>query len=476
MDVIVVGSGIAGMSAAVAAAERGLDVAVVERASPDEAGGNTRWTEAFMRMKSVDEVADDFVESLLGDFMGYPDMDVVADSLAPYDEWTPLLKAASLTDSAVVERLAHEAGPTLRWLEAQGAAFEDASTPFVSTSTSRIAPYGGGAGLLEALHSTAQRYGVRFFYETTARELFVGQDGRTNGLRATSRKNGEMTFEGQVILACGGFEGNQEMLARYMGRGARFQRPVARGGNYNKGEGIEMALAVGAATNGDFSMFHAEPVDPRSGVAKPAVFIFPYGVLVNTAGERFTDEAPGPVDAYYERVTRHIYAQDRGLAWVVLDARIDDVPTRGAAIRTDRPPVRADNLSDLAAQMEIPAAALVASIESYNAACVDGVFHCDRVDGLATQGLAPPKSNWARPIDRAPFEAYPIICGNVFTFGGLKTDPEARVLDRDGAVIPGLFAAGEMTGLYHTNYVGSTSVLRGAVFGRIAGYGVGTAR
>ena len=86
-------------------------------------------------------------------------------------------------------------------------------------------------------------------------------------------------------------------------------RPVAKGGNYNKGEGIEMALAVGAATAGNFSLFHAEPVDPRSGEPEAAIFCFPYGILVNAEGDRFVDEARGPVDAWYERTTRDIQAQ-----------------------------------------------------------------------------------------------------------------------------------------------------------------------
>ncbi|MEJ2624755.1 MAG: FAD-binding protein [Pseudolabrys sp.] len=103
--------------------------------------------------------------------------------------------------------------------------------------------------------------------------------------------------------------------------------------------------------------------------------------------------------------------------------------------------------------------------------CPDaGAFKPLELDGLATKaGFTPVKSNWARAIDKQPFRAFPIICGNCFTFGGLKVDTEARVIDSDGAVIPGLYAAGETMGRYYGAYAGATSVLRGAVFGRIAG-------
>ena len=280
---------------------------------------------------------------------------------------------------------------------------------------------------------------------------------------------GPVEFRGRVVLASGGYQGNAELMARYHGDRALTTRPVARGGNYNKGEGLEMALALGAATAGNFSLFHAEPVDPRSGEPEAAIFCFPYGVLVNQEGRRFTDEARGPIDAWYERTTREIQAQTEGVAWVVLDQQSLAVPNVRSGIRTDQSPVRADTVDELALRLGLPRDALVATVAAYNDACPDGDFDHAAPDGLATRGLTPPKSNWARPLTQGPFEAYPIMAANVFTFGGLKTTPAAEVLDRDGDVIGGLFAAGEMTGLYYSNYTGSTSVLRGAVFGRIAG-------
>jgi tricarballylate dehydrogenase len=154
------------------------------------------------------------------------------------------------------------------------------------------------------------------------------------------------------------------------------------------------------------------------------------------------------------------------------------VPNWKHSVRSDQPPVSATTLPELASKLGIDAAEFAATVDAYNAACPARAFKPLELDGLATKaGCAPKKSNWARRIEKPPFLAFPIICGNCFTFGGLKVDSNARVINADGAVIPGLYAAGETMGLYYSTYPGATSVLRGAVFGRIAGnHAAGTAR
>jgi tricarballylate dehydrogenase len=199
------------------------------------------------------------------------------------------------------------------------------------------------------------------------------------------------------------------------------------------------------------------------------VFIFPYGILVNKDGRRFTDEAPGTVDAHYENVTRRIYEQREGLAYVILDAKHMRIPNYRLGIRTDKPPIAADSLAVLAELLDLPADRLAATVEAYNAACVPGDYRPLELDHVATRGLLPPKSNWALPIGEAPFHAYPIISANVFTFGGLKVDSAGRVVNADGLPLPGLYAAGEIIGTYYRTYTGATSVLKGLVFGRLAG-------
>ena len=469
-DIVVVGCGIAGLSAAAAAHEAGARVVVLERAPRDERGGNTRYTEAYLRMNSIDEVSDDFEEKLATFGGGHLDPSLVDLAATERQGWPSILKSMSFADPEVIAAFAENAGPALRWLEGKGVRFDFLPTAFITSATPRLLPIGGGLAMVEALCAYLEGEGVPILYETTARGLLTRPDGSIGGVQAVGARNRPLDIRASaVVLACGGFEGNQEMQARYLGPRALFLRPVCRGGNYNKGEGIRMALDIGAAPCGDFGGWHAEPIDPRSGISEPSIFIFPYGILVNKQGRRFIDEAPATVDACYEEITRQIFHQADGMAYCILDGKITDVPGHHRAIKTDQPPIEASTIAALAEKLDIRPAALEQTVADYNAACGTGAFKPLEVDGLATAGIDPPKSNWARPIDRAPFHAYPMISANVFTYGGLKVTPDAQVVNADGEVIPGLYAAGETVGLFYRTYTGSTSVLRGAVFGRIAG-------
>lgn len=467
-DIVVVGSGVAGLSAAVSAAECGLKVAIVERAIEGEHGGNTRYTEAYLRMKSIDEVADDFEQHLSENAGGYIDPSFLQEANRDYGSWSPLMRSLSMLDPEIIGTLSVSAGPTLRWLETAGVRFEFLPTAFITTTTTRLLPVGGGLAIVEKLTDKAKALKVHFCFETTALKLSMDPHGAVEGLFVQRKGARRVLLAKAVVLACGGFEGNAEMQAQYLGPRSINLRPVARGGYYNKGEGIRMALDIGAAPNGDFGSYHAEPVDPRSDVAEPAVFTFPYGVLVNKEGLRFTDEAPGTVDAIYENVTRRIYEQRDGIAYLVLDAKIEEVPNWKKSLRTNQPPIIGDTLAQLAGKIGVDPHALERTISVFNAACREGVYRPLELDGLSTQGLEPKKSNWARPIDKPNFRCFPIISANVFTFGGLKVNSNAQVVNADGDPVSGLYAAGESAGTYYRVYTGSTSVLRGAVFGRIA--------
>ncbi len=471
-DVIVVGCGIAGLSAAVSAAEAGAAVTLLERAPRQDRGGNTRWTEAFMRMKSETEVADDFEAHFAANAGYHIDPVLVQETAADFAARSPLARVLPFADPDVIATFAEAAGPTLQWLKGFGVRFDFLPSYLITTCTTRLAPIGGGLALVEALAAAAERMGIDIRYDTTMRNLTFDGDGRTTGVDVSTKDNRRTTLTApNVVLACGGFEGNPEMLTHYLGPAAGHLRPVARGGYYNKGEGLRAALAAGAAPCGDFGQFHAEPLDPRSGAPEPVVLIFNYGILVNSNGERFIDEAPATVDATYEGITRIIHRQPGSIAYVIFDAAIDDVPNWQRAVRSNVPPIRAETLAELAAKIDVSGDALAQTVIAFNAACPDtGEFKPLETDGLATSaGYAPRKSNWSRPIATPPFMAFPIMCGNCFTFGGLKVDPGARVVNTDGEVMPGLYAAGETMGLYYGVYTGATSVLRGAVFGRIAG-------
>ena len=467
-DLAVIGCGISGLSCAVAATQAGARVVVLERATEAEFGGNTRWTESYFRMKNPHEVSDDFEESLVTNAGHNIDPNVITAMSAPYDDWPPYVKAHGMPDPELVSTLATLAPSTVAWLQSFGVRFDSMPTYFMTAAAPRIMPVGGGLALIEALRSHALKSGAEILYETTAIKLSRvdgsyelqanGRDGHVVSLRTNA-----------VMIASGGFEGCQEMMTQYMGPTARYIRPVARGGYYNKGEGIRLALGLGAAAAGDFSSFHAEPLDPRSKQPEALVMNFPYGILVNSRGKRFTDEAPGPVDVNYDHISRAIKDQPDGIAHVIFDARMDDVPNWKKSIRTDQAPLKAETIEGIAHACGISTEGLVRTVEDYNAACGKGEFSPLKVDGLATAGVEPIKSNWARPIDKPPYYAYPIIAGVCFTYGGVKINKNAQVIDNDGRPIPGLYAAGEAAGLYYQVYTGATSVMRGAVFGKIAG-------
>ena len=470
-DVVVVGCGIAGLSAATTALQAGARVAVIERATKEERGGNTRWTEALLRMKNEREVSDDFETHFARNAGHYLDPELIAETARDWGNWSSIVKTLGFTDPEVITIFSASVGPTVAWLKSFGVRFDFLPTYFITACQPRMAPIGGGLALVEALAGWCEKNGAQFFYQTTARSLAQNDDGAVIGVSCVGPGHKPLELRApSVVLASGGFEGNPEMLTHYLGPRARYIRPVARGGYYNKGEGIRMALSIGAAACGDYGNFHAEPLDPRSGATEPVVLVFNYGILVNKDGARFVNEAPATVDATYEAITRIIFEQPEGIAFCILDSKIDDVPNWKRSVRSDQPPVAAGTLPELAGKLGVDAQGLAASVHSYNDVCRTGTFKPLELDGLATKpGYAPRKSNWARPIDRPPFLAFPIICGNCFTFGGLKVDTAARVLNADGAVIPGLYAAGETIGLYYGTYPGATSVLRGAVFGRIAG-------
>jgi len=472
-DVVVAGCGVAGLSAAVAAAETGASVAVLERSTYDERGGGTRYTTAALRMESEDAVSDDFPSRFLDNCGYHVQPDFAASTVLDYDNWSPLVRAASFTDPELVSFLVDAAPPTIAWLKARGVKFGGIGfyglTPRASP---RIAISGGGLHLIEVMTAHAEKLGVRFFYETTAQSLVQSETGAVCGVRAGVRPgSGAPVFQCRaVILACGGFQGNAEMVVRYIGPKGRYLRPVSRGSYYNKGEGIDMALRIGAAPAGDFAEYHAEPIDPRSSATEPIVMAYPYGILINAQGHRFVDEAPGPIDASYERTTRIIAEQKGGIAFCILDDKVNAIEGWRRCVRSDEPPETTADIAALGRKLGFDGEAAQRTIAEYNRACpVEGAFDPRTLDGVATVGVSPKKSNYAVSLDTLPYHVYPIISSNTFTFGGLKVNASTQVVGNDGDPLPGLYAAGETAGMYYGDYPGATSVLRGAVFGRRAG-------
>lgn len=477
-DLVVVGCGIAGMSAAVSALQAGLQVTLLERAPEEDFGGNTRWTEAYLRMKNDAEVSDDFEEKFAENAGANLDPNVLDAVAGEYAHWPAYVKAHPLPDPELIAHFARSVPPTIAWLKSFGLRFAPQPIYLLTQSTSRIAAQGGGLALIERLMQQAKALGAEVHFRTTAVDLVRAADGRVAGIVAIDEAGKRKEIRARAtLLASGGYEGNPEMMTHYMGTRAAHIRPVARGGYYNKGEGIRMALAAGAAPAGDFGSYHAEPVDPRSRQPEAVVHIYPYGILVNKLGQRFVNEGPGMVDAWYDPITRTVADQPDGICWVIFDAQVEEIPRWKTSIRSDVPPYEAATLEALLEKLGLPAETLE-TIAAFNRACppAAGEFEPFAPDGRAARGLVPAKSHWCRPIVKPPFRAYPIISANCFTFGGLKVNTHAQVLDSDGKVIPGLYAAGETVGLYHQVYTGSTSVLRGAVFGRTAALHVAAAK
>ena len=471
-DVVVVGCGIAGVSAAVSAAQAGASVRVLERSPKAERGGNSIYTSADIRMKSVTEVTDDFVDLLVRTSATFVHHSHNAATLKPYDEWPPVLRAYGFADPEVVTAFAEGAPESIAWLRSCGVRFDVSINP--TNGVPCLKTIGGGQEAVERSALAAEKLGVTFHYDTSGQSLDLNEKGAVVGVRAWSKDaDGPVDFASKaVILASGGFEGNLEMSTKYLGPHAYRLRPVCRGGMYNKGEGIKMALKAGAAPAGSYDDFHAMIVDPRS-VHPESIQPWNYGILVNVRGERFIDEGSDARTRIADDVGRAILAQPDGMAYFIYDTRIQETANFQRQINSSMPPVKAASIEDLATGLGLNPSKLKATIQAFNAAVQDGEFTPIAPDGKRTLGITPPKSNWARTIVGPEYVAYPLVCTNCFTFGGIRVSPRAQVVNTEGYEIPGLYAAGEVIGMYYGSYVGSTSFLKGLVFGRIAGRNAG---
>ena len=278
------------------------------------------------------------------------------------------------------------------------------------------------------------------------------------------------------MLAAGGFESNPQMRAAQLG--PNWDVAKVRGTPHNTGEVLRAALAHGAQAYGHWSGCHAiqwdagaPPTGDRELTNRYSRQSYPVAIVVNADGERFIDEGADFRNYTYAKYGAEVLRQPQGIAAQIFDAntvqmlRTIDYEAPGAT-RVD-----ADTLAGLAAKLDIDPERFERTVAEFNAAIGPGDFDPTIKDGKGTQGIDPPKSNWALPVERPPFTAFPITCGITFTFGGVRVDEDARVLDSGGRPLPGLFAAGELVGgLFFHNYPGGTGLTAGAVYGRRAGY------
>lgn len=450
--IVVVGHGAAGLTAALSAAEHARQagcpahITVVERAPHGLHGGNTRFTPCYMRLEAPDRLSPGFVDDMMA-------------------------ASGDRNERAYFETLAAEATATMGWLQQHGVEFH---TPvyYLSVGPPRIQPVGGGETIVRELTRAATAAGIELVYDCRAESIETDDAGAVTGLRVNVSGATRTLPANALVLACGGFQGDPDMLRRHLGPGGESMRLISPGTALNTGDGIRMALDVGARPAGDWRGMHCEPIDPRAKTPAAVVLMYPYGIVVDRTGKRILDEGAGLVHDTWEDFARQIQFGAPGReVYAILDSRLYDIPNWQRATRSEVPPIEAPTIEALAERIGVPPAALAATVSAYNTACTGDATRFDATvaDGLvAGRSLVPPKSNWARALDKPPYLAWPLIGAIAYTFGGLATDTAGRVLG-ERSPLKGLYAAGEITGHFNGTAPNAVAVLRAAVYGRIAG-------
>ncbi len=476
-DVIVVGAGNAGLCAALAARQGGARVLVLEKAPLGMRGGNTYFTGAAFRFP-FEGIED--IRRLIPD-LSEAEVQSVDVGSYPASQFTDDLTRVSdgRADAELSQALVAEAFQTMVWMRERGVRWTLSAgrQAFERGGVRRfwgglvIEVVGGGAGLSDRLFEIAEATGIDVRYEAATQALLL-EGGRVTGLMTAG---GELRCAA-VVLACGGFEANAEMRVQHLG--PDWEHARVRGTEFNTGDGHRIALAAGAAPAGDWSSCHAvawdlnaPPVGNRRIGDLYQKHSYPLGIIVNTSGERFVDEGADFRNYTYARYGREILKQPHRVAFQLFDAKVEHLLRDEYRIR-EVTKASAETVGALGGALGIERHALERTVAAFNAAVQPGEFDPTALDGKRTDGITPPKSNWALPLDTPPYAGYAVTCGITFTFGGLRIDREARVLDTTGNPIGGLYAAGEIVGgLFWGNYAGGSGLTAGAVFGRIAGEG-----
>lgn len=475
-DIVVVGAGNTAMCAAIAARENGANVIVLEKAPEAEKGGNSTFTHGSIRFayKGVEELKQIMPDLMqedidMTDFGAYTEEEFF-DDMCRITEYRTDPELASLLTSKSFETMKWMQSHKVRWVPIYGRQAFKVDGIFKFWGGMIVESVGGGPGLVGALHEEAESLGVQVLFNAMATELIHDDDG-VHGV--FFKHNGKTTkvHAKAVILASGGFHANPEMRTRYLGPNWDLAR--TRGSRFNTGEGIQMALNIGALASGNWSGCHAVGGDRylpefTEGFQKLS---FPFGLMVNAEGKRFVDEGADFRNYTYAKYGKIILEQPGQFAWQIFDAKVSALlrdEYRGRKVTK----VKANTLEELAEKLEgVDKNRFLKTVRDYNEAVRKDIpFNPNIKDGRCTEGLAVRKSNWANTLDQGPFEAYAVTCGITFTFGGLKINTNTEVQDVLSQSIPGLYAAGELVGgLFYFNYPGGAGLMAGSVFGKIAG-------
>ena len=480
-DVVIVGAGNAALCAALAARDAGASVVVVEKAPPSEQGGNCPYTGGGFRF------VHDGIDDVRGMLPELTDSEASRISMAPYtaDDFRAHFAAVTKgdADSALIETLIAESRPTVEWMhgkgvrwELSGAASRVEGAPSTIPNSVGLSAWESGPGLVRMLTTACRRAGVTILYETAMTRLLTDADGPNRGsvvgIEAADRDGVHRLRSKGVVLACGGFEANAEMRGAYIGAG--WERAQVRGSAHNTGDGIRAAFEVGARPFGQWTGCHATPIDvdaPATGDLSVTDIMprrsYPLGITVNSEGRRFTDEGAGFAEQTFVNMGHAILSQPDGIAYQLFDGKaLPRVEGRYSGSRR----VEADTISELGAKLGINGEALSREVAEFNAAANGGEYSPRTLDGLATRGLNPPKSNWAIRLDSPPYFAHAVTGGITYTYGGVRIDTGARVLDAGDRPIRGLYAAGIIVGgIFVHGSLRAAGLMHGAVYGRIAG-------
>jgi tricarballylate dehydrogenase len=481
-DVIVAGAGNAALCAAISAKEHGAKrVLMLEKAPLEERGGNSLFTAGGFRF--AHDGLEDVRRDVLDDLSEAEASQIVLPAITK-DAYLDDLRRVTegQTDDTMAELLVGRSRETMSWMRRNKVRFipmfgrqsfkVDGKHHFYGGVN--IEAVGGGYGLVDQLIRQAERLGIEIRYGTGLRRLLQDGSGAVNGVHVMGPQ-GYADIPGRsVVLACGGFEANPEMRVRYYGPGWESCR--VRGTRYNTGDGLRAALEIDAQAFGGWSTCHAVQWDISAPPFGDRVVLdnfqkhsYPLGIIVNLRGERFVDEGADYRNHTYARYGREVMKHPRRTAVQIFDAKTIGMVRDEYRIKQVTK-AEAPTLEALAAELGIDPQGLARTVREFNAACQPGKYNPAILDGVSTQGVSPPKSNWALPLDEPPFTGFVVTCGITFSFGGLRINERGEVQDTSDRTIPGLYAAGEIVGgLFYENYLGGAGLMAGSVFGRLAG-------
>ncbi len=450
VDVLVIGGGNAALCAALMAREAGASVLMLEAAPREWRGGNSQHTRNLRCMHDAPQ-------------------DVLVDAYPEEEFWQDLLKVTGgLTDEKLARLVIRASGTCRPWMRRHGVHFQPSLSGALHTARTNAFFMGGGKALVNAYCRSAEALGVRIRYDTPVDRLELA-DGRFVAAHA----GGERIDARACVLAAGGFESNREWLREAWGRNERGEFPadnfLIRGTRFNTGTLLRFMLDAGADAVGDPTQAHMVAIDARAplydGGICTRIDCVSLGVVVNRDAMRFYDEGEDFWPKRYAIWGRLVAQQPGQIAYSIIDAK---------AIGRFMPPVfpgtRADSLPALARGLGLDEARFTATLDAFNASCRPGRFDHTALDDCRTEGLAPAKTHWARPLDTPPFFGYALRPGVTFTYLGLKTDETAAVRF-SGRPSDNLFVAGEMMAgnVLGKGYTAGVGMSIGTAFGRIAG-------